>query len=424
MKYKNIPDLYLIKGKLVFRKHVTFNGQEFNIWKTIGRPEDYTEDELKKITVRLRKQLYEKYMNPSRETSRDLTTRNFPVKRLKLKTKTRSSKNLEKLSLEDFTLKNSGREKNLTFGKTNSVFKKFVSEKKMVKPVKKSPTLGEILKRFFVWYRAVRKSSTCEVEIRRARNLLRHFGEDFPFLEIGMKEVEEYKVKRLNEGTNPSTVNKDLRLLSTVINRAVEFEWIPQHRLYRKPLLTKGIKNERIRYLTEDEEKRLMQALNQSKSKVLKDVVLFALHTGMRLGEILDLKWENINFENKVIILLPEQTKSRRRHILPLNDVALEVLKRRFECRVSGCPYVFHRQGKKVKSVKEAFKNALKRAGIENFRFHDLRHTFASRLVQKNVDLYVVKELLNHSDIRTTQRYAHLKLDNLKKAVEVLRMQE
>jgi site-specific recombinase XerD len=95
-------------------------------------------------------------------------------------------------------------------------------------------------------------------------------------------------------------------------------------------------------------------------------------------------------------------------------------MKEQKQLEVPGCPYVFHRRGRKVRSVKEGFKNALKKAGIEDFRFHDLRHTFASRLVQMGVDLYVVKELLNHSSITVTQRYAHLRLENVKRAVEML----
>ena len=201
------------------------------------------------------------------------------------------------------------------------------------------------------------------------------------------------------------------------INRAVEFEWIPQHKLYRKAILIKGVENKRLRYLNRDEEKRLMEAI---KCPLLREIVIFALNTGLRKKEILSLKWNSVNFETKCIILEPSETKNRKRHVLPLNSRAWQIIKRRFRQRVEGCPYVFHRNGRKINSIRTAFENSLKRAGIENFHFHDLRHTFASRLVQKGVDLYVVKELLNHSDITTTQRYAHLRLDNLKKAVEKL----
>jgi len=414
MKYKSIQDLYLIKGKLVFRKHMFINGREVNIWKTIGHPDEFTEEELRKIVDGIREELKELY---GKRASGQKNAENHSVKRIKLKKVKRepeiprdtgSSQGMENISRVSSESYHGVASHSYSH---SSVFSSF-------------PTLGEILDRFFSWCRVTWKFSTYVREVDRSKNLLRFFGRDFPFLQIGPAEVEAFKVKRLNEGVTASTVNKDLRLLSTIINRAVEFEWIPHHRLYRKPLLVKGVKSERIRYLTEDEEKRLMQALSQSRSEVLKDIVVFALHTGMRLGEILNLKWENINLRERVVILFPEQTKNRRRHVLPLNDAAFEVLKRRFELKADSCPYVFHRNGKRVKSIKEAFKSALRRAGIEDFRFHDLRHTFASRLVQKSVDLYVVKELLNHSDVKTTQRYAHLRLDDLKRAVKLLETKE
>jgi len=406
MKYKNIPDLYLIKGKLVFRKHIVINGQELNIWKTIGQPDEFTEEELRKIVADLKRKFYETRVfalknGNSNEKDAEVCTREKSELKKKTendRTETRYHSNSKKYQQDS-----------LHSDKTESAV---------------SPTLGEILDRFFNWHKFIWNPSTYKREVNRAKNLLRFFGKDFPLLRIGTGEVEAFKIERLKEGASLSTVNKDLRLLSTVINRSVELEWIPHHKLYKKPLLIKGVKDERIRYLTEDEEKRLIHALDRSKNEVLKDIVLFALHTGLRLGEILNLKWENVNLKNKIVVLFPEQTKSKRRHILPLNEVAFKVLEKRSRCRVQGCPYVFHKEGEKIGSIRKAFRNALRRAKIEDFRFHDLRHTFASRLVQKNVDLYIVKELLNHSDIRTTQRYAHLKLDNLKKAVEVLKIQE
>ena len=160
--------------------------------------------------------------------------------------------------------------------------------------------------------------------------------------------------------------------------------------------------------------------LNNSKNRLLRNIVLFAIHTGMRLGEILNLTWDNINFENRLIILFPEQTKNGKRHLIPMNKVVYEILKEEESLKVAGCPYVFHRNGRKVKSIRDGFRNALRKAKIEDFRFHDLRHTFASRLVQKGIDLYVVKELLNHSSVTITERYAHLRLENMRKAVEIL----
>ncbi len=380
MKYKNIPDLYLIKGKIVFRKHIKANGKELNIWKTIGKPEDHSEEELREIANKLRN----KFCGHTQNENKSKTE------------KSNTSKKNDKKPLTPLY---------------------FFSSKE---DNKKQPSFKEILDKFFAWYSAVRKRSSYERELYRAKNLLRFFGRNYPLTKIGIKEVEEYKIYRLNQGVKKSTINKDLRLLSTIINRAVEFGWIESHVLYKKPLLIDNVKNERVRYLTKEEEERLFSVLNNSKNRLLRNIVLFAIHTGMRLGEILNLTWDNINFENRLIILFPEQTKNGKRHLIPMNKVVYEILKEEESLKVAGCPYVFHRNGRKVKSIRDGFRNALRKAKIEDFRFHDLRHTFASRLVQKGIDLYVVKELLNHSSVTITERYAHLRLENMRKAVEIL----
>jgi len=103
--------------------------------------------------------------------------------------------------------------------------------------------------------------------------------------------------------------------------------------------------------------------------------VIFALNTGLRKKKILSLKWSNVDFETKCIILEPSETKNKKRHVLLLNSRAWQVIKMRFKQRVEECSYVFHRNGRKINSIRTAFENALKREGIKNFHFHDLRHT-------------------------------------------------
>jgi len=368
--FKGIKNLYVVNGKLVFRAHFREKEREKYVWKTIGKPDDFTTKELEKIVSTLMKSLAKE--NQIRQERKN----------------------------------NYGRKE------TSSSFSHRTEPKKT-----KSPTLGEIAERFLRWYKSIREPTSYRRHKTSSKPIIKFFGSDTPLEEINNGKVEEYKLWRKEQGVSPVTINKELRFLATMINRAVEFEWIPQHKLYRKAILIKGVENKRLRYLSKNEEKRLIEAI---KCPLLKDIVIFALNTGLRKKEILSLKWGNIDFETRCVILEPYETKNKKRHILPLNNKAWQVIKRRFKQRAEGCPYVFHRNGRKVNSIRTAFENALKRAGIKDFHFHDLRHTFASRLVQKGVDLYVVKELLNHSDITTTQRYAHLRLDNLKKAVEKL----
>ena len=114
------------------------------------------------------------------------------------------------------------------------------------------------------------------------------------------------------------------------------------------------------------------------KRPLLKDIVIFALNTGLRKKKILSLKWSNVDFETKCIILESFETKTKKRHVLLLNSRAWQVIKMRFKQRVEKCSYVFHRNGKKINSIRTAFENTLKRARIKNFHFYNLRYTFAS----------------------------------------------
>ncbi len=372
MGYKGIKDLFIRDGKIIFRKHIRINKKDFNIWKTIGREEDFSEEQLKEIVKELNQKIYEE-----------------------IKKKNLSPDSLIINNKKDYTFLNQYRET-------------------------QGPALKEVINRFLLWYKMNKRPESYRRYVICSKFVLKFFGEKISISHINMGMIEEYKIWRKKQGVTDNTINKELRFLSTLINKAVEFEWIKEHKLFRKAILIKGVKSERIRYLTTEEEERLISAIKSLKNYLLLDIVLFALNTGMRLNEILGLKWENVKYKEKLIVLFPEQTKNKKIHIIPINQKAFEIIEKRFETKDRRCPYVFHRNGEKVKSIKEGFTNALKKANIKNFTFHDLRHTFASRLVQKGIDLYVVKELLNHSSITVTQRYAHLKLENMKKAVEIL----
>jgi len=383
--YRGIKNLYLIKGKIVFRAHLRKNGQEKHVWKVVGKPEDFTEEELREIARELLRKALEESKETETKISHDSTSEN--------------RKACEKKP------------------QTESKTQRYKPQVQSQKTLNSSITLGELSKKFLEWYKKQRRKSSYERHKYSAGNLLKFFGENTPVEEINLESVENYKSWRLSQGIKPTSINKELRFLATMINRAVEFEWIPKHKLYRRPILIKGVNDARLRYLTDEEEKRLFSVV---KNPLLRDILIFALNTGLRRCEILSLKWKNVDFENRYLILEPEQTKNKKWHVLPLNSAAWKVIENRLKEKAENCEYVFHRNGKPIKSIRTAFESALKRAEIKDFRFHDLRHTFASRLVQKNIDLYVIKELLNHSDIQTTQRYAHLKLDNLKKAVYLL----
>ena len=175
----------------------------------------------------------------------------------------------------------------------------------------------------------------------------------------------------------------------------------------------------RLRYLMPDEVERLIAACADH----LRPVVLTAVHTGMRKSEVLSLKLgsnvgENVDLNKQVITL--HETKNDEKRFIPINQTVMATLaplcgdKKPGDyifCRPDGTPYL---------DMKKSFASAIKDAKITDFTFHDLRHTFASNLVMDGVDLYVVKELLGHKDIKMTMRYAHLAPEHKTKAVTVL----
>lgn len=135
----------------------------------------------------------------------------------------------------------------------------------------------------------------------------------------------------------------------------------------------------------------------------LKPIVITALQTGMRKGEILNLKWSNIDFLQGFIELL--ETKTNKSRKIPISSTLKETLKN--IARNSEYVFINPQTGLPYADIKKSFHTVLKKAKIENFRFHDLRHTVATRLVERGIDLTVVQEILGHSKITTTQRYAH-----------------
>ncbi len=174
--------------------------------------------------------------------------------------------------------------------------------------------------------------------------------------------------------------------------------------------------NRRLRYLTREEADRLIKACYETpKCHHLAPIVITALQTGMRRGEILRLKWDNVDFKNGYIYV--EDSKNKTSRLIPMSQTLRQTLSNL--PRHLSSPYVFwHDNGKPYDDIKHSFNKVLKRAGIKVFTFHDLRHTFASHLVMNGVDLMTVKELLGHKDIKMTMRYSHLSPDHKRVAVK------
>ena len=227
--------------------------------------------------------------------------------------------------------------------------------------------------------------------------------------DIGALRIEQYKIERIRT-VAAATVNREIALLKHLYNLADAWG------LYfgRNPV--KGVKflaenNEMLRVLSVDEEARLVSCC----SPYLQDLITFAINTGLRLGEILNLKWTEVDLENATLRMLVK--KNRRLLDMPVNDNALRVLRGWHGIRK--CEYVFFNPetGGRWKDLWLGLKRACRKAGLDDVTWHTFRHTFASRLNGGGADLVTVKELLGHSDIKTTMRYAHTNREAKRSAV-------
>jgi len=154
----------------------------------------------------------------------------------------------------------------------------------------------------------------------------------------------------------------------------------------------------------------------------LPNFIRLALNTGCRKNELLGLEWSRVDFERQCFRLEPHHTRNGKRRLVPLNPAALAALREQYEWVSHHCslsPWVFGSfAGGRITTFQTGFGAACARSGIEDLRIHDLRHTFASWLVMEGVSLYVVKDLLGHSSIAVTERYAHLSPDQGRAAVQ------
>jgi integrase len=172
--------------------------------------------------------------------------------------------------------------------------------------------------------------------------------------------------------------------------------------------------NQRIRFLSVDEEERLLPACNNW----LRPLVITALNTGFRRLEFLSLTWEDIDFERRAVEVQASYAKNGERRSISMNDLLHRTLE---EVRIKSPGPVFpNRKVTQYRNFRTPFNNALWKAEISNFTFHDLRHTFASRPVMSGIDLPTVKELMGHKDITMTLRYTHLSSDHKQNAVKAL----
>ncbi|RJQ44986.1 MAG: site-specific integrase [Gaiellales bacterium] len=279
----------------------------------------------------------------------------------------------------------------------------------------KTRTFDELMDRFLSEH-VVKRSSQRAYEgfVKRLKTF---FAGRF-LADITPRSIAEYKVYRYDSGVKPATINRELAAMKKAFNLAVkEWEWCRANPVCRISLDREN--NQRDRWLTDGEEKRLLRAAKPW----AREVILFALHTGMRLGEILALTWEGVDLFRRTVTVF--RSKNGERRTIPVNHTVLELLKDKARKQPNPLNTVFQSQAGTpidANNLRRAFRSACgeKKAKIENLHFHDLRHTFATRLVQAGVDLYKVQRLLGHKSPTMTQRYAHHYPESLRDGVEIL----
>jgi integrase len=194
-----------------------------------------------------------------------------------------------------------------------------------------------------------------------------------------------------------------------------EWEWCRENPMRKVSM--EPVHNQHDRWLTPQEEAGLLTVA----PAWLREVIVFALNTGMRQGEILSLQWRDVDFTRGTLVVM--KSKNRERRTLPLNNTVYALLAGKQAAYGQSDGLVFTTSAGtplKARYVVRAFSNARNRAGMPDFRFHDLRHTFATRLAQKGVDLYKIQRLLGHKTGVMTQRYAHHSPEILRDGVRVL----
>lgn len=268
---------------------------------------------------------------------------------------------------------------------------------------------------------------------------------DKPLRSITAWDVERLKSARSKAGIAPATIARDLDRIRAALNVAVKHKLIDRNPV--PDVSRPTFDNKRVRYLSADEEKALRKALSDREKERrrqrknanarlklrqleprpmwpddgytdhLMPLVLLTMNTGCRRSEVLGLTWENVSLERKQLTVTAATSKSERTRHIPLNAEALDVLTR-WKKQGSGKGHVFPGlDGERMGHVNRSWGSIVEAAGLTNFRFHDLRHHFASRLAMSGVDLFSVQTLLGHSDSKLTQRYAHLSPGHLADAV-------
>ena len=264
-------------------------------------------------------------------------------------------------------------------------------------------------------------SKSYAVTVDVSFNLLKEHFEDIQLNKIPIQELEKFfteTYQRTKQGARTYLI-----ALKSAFNKAILWDYLDNNPL-NKIKLPKIPKNNPL-FIQEHEFESLLKL---EENELMKSIYLFAFNTGLRLSEITNLKWGAIDFLEKIISVQNTNdftTKGKQERKIPMNECVFNLLRNRFPkvINIINDAFVFSTNGIQLNAdfISKRFKKLIRNSSLnQDLHFHDLRHSFASNLVKKGVSIFVVKELLGHQDVKTTQIYSHLTIDSLKNAVNLL----
>ncbi|MCU0643488.1 MAG: site-specific integrase [bacterium] len=261
---------------------------------------------------------------------------------------------------------------------------------------------------FLRWAKIHRKPKSFLRYQTSVNQLIPYFGK-IKLASISKKDIERYKANRIAQ-VSGSTINRDLACLKKMYNNAisdgiVEINPVIGVEFFKEPRRSPN-------FLSDDEAVKLIEACD---TDAIKTFVILGLNTGMRLNELLSLKWDDVNLDDRLIVL--KDTKNNKEDSIPLNDTALEQLQQ--QNRIS--EYVVCKSdGSKYQNIRKSWIRVLKKANLRKLSPHALRHTFATMLVREGADLMAVKELGRWSNLKLVERYAHVANDHRTRVISKL----
>ena len=294
-----------------------------------------------------------------------------------------------------------------------------IQEGKWFEKQDKARTLKEMIERYEEEYTDRKDYYQKARDKSIFKHLYKYFGVDATLQDVEAI-IGGYEHHRRKQYAAPATIVKELGLLRRMFNIArKQWRWKVPNPV--SDIELPKVQNERVRYLDQVELNRLFNALAEAPERWLEPIITIDINTGLRLTNVVNLMWSEVDMTNRIITLSSAKMKNNQYMGVPLTEAAYSTLLTLQKTKVlSG--HVFHSNGQRLqtKKVQRAFIRVLKQANILNFHFHDLRHCYCSYLRQHGVDLHTISALAGHKDMRMTKRYSHLNVDNLRSAVSCL----